>query len=190
MSLQFFFFLSGLAIQLSDTAAAEMLLRFFEVCNPLALASHVAGCITGMHHRQPLNLLLPLPLGCVRRGGGAYEYRGHQPALSLSIFLWNMADVSLNLKVGWQPVRLWFFWSCPPKCQDLQAHEQSHNTSTGHLNSSPQACPPTALPCRAISRPLLHGLFKASNTSNTLSFYNTLDWNLPGSLLTRYITFS
>lgn len=69
MSFQFFFFLSGLAIQLSDIAAAEMLLRFFEVCNPLALASHVAGCITGMHHRQSLNLLLPLPLGCVRGGG-------------------------------------------------------------------------------------------------------------------------
>lgn len=43
MSFQFFFFLSGLGIQLSDIAAAEMLLRLFEVCNPLALASHMAS---------------------------------------------------------------------------------------------------------------------------------------------------
>lgn len=87
MSLQFFFFLSGLAIQLSDTAAAEMLLRFFEVCNPLALASHVAGCITGMHHRQSLNLLLPLPLGCVRRGGCIWVQRPSTCSIPLHISL-------------------------------------------------------------------------------------------------------
>ena len=64
-----------------------MLLRVFEVCNPLALASHVAGCITGMHHRQSLHLVLPLPLGCVRGWGGVYESRGHQPSCSIPLHI-------------------------------------------------------------------------------------------------------
>lgn len=103
MSFQLSFFLSGLGIQLSDIAAAEMLLRFFEVCNPLALASQVAAlqvCTTVPKTISKLAVAIIATGVCVWEGVQMSRKAINCPALSLSICLWNMPDVSVNLKVG------------------------------------------------------------------------------------------
>lgn len=90
MSFQLSFFLSGLGIQLSDIAAAEMLLRFFEVCNPLALASQVAAlqvCTTVPKTISKLAVAIIATGVCVWEGVQMSRKAINCPALSLSICL-------------------------------------------------------------------------------------------------------
>lgn len=100
--------------------------------------------------RQSVDLLLPL--GCVLGGGRLSTEAMNHPALPLSvIFLWHMADVSLDLKVGWQPVRLSNFLASASQntsCRHMCSHTQHEYWGFKFRSSSFSS---NCLTCRAIS---------------------------------------